>query len=151
MEIASKVARSKLESENQARKVYRDSMTRPRPDGEEAPDAELAAVIDAMAVLNISVEQGEADVAAYKEVVLVQANRDRAAEEVARCGPEGDVGYREQIDNLDIKLAEQIDRLLEPKRVVLAKMAIYDAAAEVLKSQESRLAHARTQVPRLCG
>ena len=151
MEIAETVSRAKSEAESQAIATYRRLMTTQRPDGEEVPDDELAAVIAAMAVLNISVEESEADASAWKEVVAVTGDRDRAAEEVAKCGPEGDVGYREQIDNLDIKLAEQIDRLLTPKRVLLAKIACFDAAAEVLKGKESRLGYARTQVPRLCG
>ena len=151
MEIASQVARTKSEAESQARKVYRDSMTRQRPDGEEAPDDELAAVITAMSVLGISPEQAEEDARLYVDVVSTQADRDRAAAEAERLGPRGDLSFGQELDNLDAGLARDINAMLEPKRALLARMARFDAAAETLSSKESSLATKRNAVPRLCG
>lgn len=150
MEISVSVSRAKSEAESQARKAYRELLTKQRPNND-ASEEDVAATIDAMKTLGITTEQAEEDARLHVDVVTATADRDAALAEAERLGPEGDVSYRQQLDDIDVALAEVIDRLLEPKRVLLAKMAIYESAAEVLKSQESRLGYARTQVPRLCG
>lgn len=150
MEISVSVSRAKREAEQAARETYRRLLTKQRPD-DDVSEEDVQATIDAMGVLNITTEQAEADAAAYKEVVLVQADRDCAATEVAKLGPEGDASFRQQLDDLDIKLAEAVDKLLRPKRRLLAQIARFDAAAETLAGKESLLMKKRSAVPRLTG
>ena len=101
--------------------------------------------------LGITPEQAEEDSRLYLDVITATADRDAAAAEAERLGPKGELSFGQELDNLDAGLARDTNALLEPKRVLLARIERFDAAAEVLKAKESRLAHARTQVPRLCG
>ena len=89
-----------------------------------------------MAVLNISTEQAEADATAYKEVISAQSDRDAAAAEAERLGPKGELNFGQELDNLDAGLARDTNALLEPKRVLLARIERFDAAALVLSSKE---------------
>ncbi|MCH8269991.1 MAG: hypothetical protein IH985_02110 [Planctomycetes bacterium] len=151
MEIASKAARTKSEAESEARATYKRLLTKQRADGAEVPEREVQQVLAAMQVLCVSPEDAEHDAALWKEVVAAQADRDEAAVEAERLGPRGERSFGQELDNLDAGLARDTNALLEPKRVLLARIECFDAAAETLSAKESRLAHARTQVPRLCG